>query len=106
MVRKVRRTRNSVTVTDYDYGPNHISFSQTTAAVLGGGSSRSSSRRTASLPFDYSIFETHERHMQSLMDSMDRMAGMFSLFDRLTLDGPEKHEGRRRWGGTLDRYVS
>lgn len=103
MVRHVKRTPHGVTVTEYDSGPNHFSFSQTSTTVF-GGSGHSSSRHSARLPAIQPTFRyVDEAHLQSIMDAMDDMAEISSLFDRMSAGGRGRgeREERRRCGSFL-----
>lgn len=105
MVRHVKRTPHGVTVTEYDSGPNHFSFSQTSTTVF-GGSGPSGSRHPARLPAAQPTCRyVDETHLQSIMDAMDDMAEFNSLFDRMSAGGRGAHEERRRCGSYLFRLI-
>lgn len=100
MVRHVKRTPHGVTVTEVESGPNHFSFSRTTTSVFGGrghsGSRHSASSSSVQSSSRYDSFE--EAHIQSIMDTMNEVAEMTSLFDRIAFGGRGEREKRGRSG--------
>lgn len=101
MVRHVKRTPNGVTVTEVETGPNHFSFSRTTTTVFGGrghSNSRTSSTSSSSVQSSSRHDSVDEAQIQSIMDSMNDMAEISSLFSRIALGGRREREGRGRCG--------